>query len=65
MQTLIPLLWLAGGVQLAIAAVNFALPRKLHPLSTYQRWQPRAWLYVDALRLRSMPAANGRLSGRA
>ena len=29
MNTIVPYIWIAGGVQLAIAAANFVLPRKL------------------------------------
>src|SRR3989442_12532669 len=29
MQTLIPLLWVAGGVHLGIGVANFALPRRM------------------------------------
>lgn len=43
MNALLPLLWLAGLVQILIAASNFFLPRKLHYEENLGRVAPNIW----------------------
>ena len=40
MNTIVPYIWIAGGVQLAIAAANFVLPRKLRYEENLTRVDP-------------------------